>query len=104
MNTQPARYFILAGTRKSGFSFIERNDQDMDRAATIRDLIEQQVDDPVSIFCAEDGRWNDCTASIAVEIADIASSQRLCLGQPVLEFISEHVGLMSAYALGMEAA
>jgi hypothetical protein len=98
-----ARYFIFSRAGRAIVS-IERDTNDMDRACTVRDLIAGQVDKPLSVWCAEDNRFYDASDEIAQAIADEASSKGLELTRSILEFISEHVGLRSAYALGLEAA
>lgn len=101
--SQTARYFILTRCGRAVVS-IERDVNEMDLNATVNDLIAGQIDSPLSVFCAEDNRFFDASETVAQLIAARAGAQRIDLPQSVLEFVSEHVGLRVAYALGMEAA
>lgn len=99
----PAIYFIFARFDRAVVS-VERDTNDMDLNTTIRDLIDGQIDRPANIFCAEDNRFYDVTEDVARMIVDRAAAQGLELSQSLLQWISEQVGLRSAYALGLEAA
>jgi hypothetical protein len=102
MNTQ-ARYFIFSRCGRAVVS-VERDVNEMDLNSTVNDLIAGQIDKPVSIFCAEDNRFYDASEQVAQRVADRAAAVGLDLPQATLEFISEHVSLRAAYALGLEAA
>ncbi len=101
--TQTARYFVFTRHGRAIVS-VERDCDAMDRATTVRDLIDGQIEDVTAVWCAEDSRFYDASEEIAQAIADEAAKHGIELGQPLLAFIAEHVGLRSAYALGMEAA
>jgi len=99
-----ARYFVFVRAGKAAVELLGRDVADLDRATTVADLIAGQIEKPLAIWCAEDCRFYDASEEIAQIVADEAASKGLDLPQSTLEFISEHVSLRYAYALGMEAA
>lgn len=93
-----AKYFILADFG-SGTAWIERATGDMDRATTIRDLITMQVDHPLQVWAAEDGRWHEVTEDICREIADWSSSKGEPLNRVLIEWIESNTSVTFARAL-----
>lgn len=103
MSSQTAQYFIKARGLDRCTFWVERDTARTDLSMTVRDLM-SDVDDPVEVWCAEDGRFFDATDDLAQKVADFAAKQGCQLSQSVLNWISNHVGLRYAYALGLEAA
>lgn len=93
-------YFILADHGSHGRSFVERDPNDMDRVTTVADLMDMQIDDPVAVFCAEDGHWSDVSEDVAREIA----GKHEALHPKLIEFIERHAGTRLANELMEDAA
>jgi hypothetical protein len=95
-----ATYFILADHGKFGASWVERDVNETDRATTVADLMDMQIDDPVAVFCAEDGHWSDVSEDVAREIA----GKHEALHPKLIEFIELHAGTRLANELVEDAA
>jgi hypothetical protein len=96
-----ARYFILASFGCGVTAFVERDTADMDRETTIRDLIGMQIDQPLAVFCAEDGRWTDATDEICQAIVDrsITGPINGPLHRTLVDWIENHLGTLVANEL-----
>lgn len=103
MTATSAKYFIFTRIGRAVVS-IERDVNEMDRASTVRDLIDGQVEDPTAVWCAEDNRFYDASEEIAQAIANEAAAHDIPLSQSLLGWMSNHVGLVASYRLGLEAA
>jgi hypothetical protein len=94
-----ARYFVLASFGRGVTAFVERDTADMDLQTTVYDLIAGQVDKPLAVFCAEDGRWNDITDDICRILVDYSAGKGEPLRQPLVDWIENHLGTLVANEL-----
>lgn len=94
----PARYFVFTRAGRAIVS-VERDIEDMGRNSTISDLIGGQIDNPVSVWCAEDNRFYDATDEICQEIADYSASQCEPIRRQLIEWIESHLGTLVANEL-----
>ena len=61
----------VMGRRQKHVTFVERDEANMNRASTIKDIMDGQIEDVVQVIClSEDGRWQDVTQEIAQDIVD----------------------------------
>ena len=60
----------VMGHREKHITFVERDESEMDRASTVKAIVDGQITDVVSVHCASDGRFQDVTQEIAQDILD----------------------------------
>lgn len=90
-------HFVLCDFGKLGASWVERDQNDMDRATTVRHVMEMQFDRPLMIIAVDpaEGWSRDVTEGICREIA----ATREPLHPSLIEFIESHCGTLLANEL-----
>jgi hypothetical protein len=100
--TSQTIHFVLAHFGKDiGAAWVERSVNETDRATTIRDLIDMQIENPLQIIEVDvkDGTSRDVTEDVAREIADWSGAKCEPLHQSLIDFIHDHAGSQLAREL-----